>query len=268
MDEHARRAAVTHRSTQVGAETAIDAYRTGIEVEQKTGKTDVVTAADRRAQRRVIDVIQESFPDETIVGEEEDAHKAVPAEGPAWVIDPIDGTNNYVREIDHWATAVAAVVDGEPVAAAIHAPALADTYGSGPEPPTRNGDQIRVNTVSDPGRATVVPTVWWGQDRRTEYARACEGVVTRFGDLRRFGSAQLALALVASGSIEAAITNVETNPWDTVAGVHLIRQAGGRVTDLDGARWQHDSRGIVASNGELHDQVLTAATEIDGPERA
>lgn len=263
MDDHAQRASVAREAARVGAETAIAAYRTGIAVEQKDSKTDLVTEADRRAQRRVIESIQDTFPNDTIVGEEEDARKAVPSAGPAWVIDPIDGTNNYVQEIDFWATAVAAVVDGDPVAGAIHAPALEDIYLSGFDSPTRNGDQIRVNSVSDPDRATVIPTVWWGRGRRTEYARACEKVVTRFGDLRRFGSAQLALAMVASGSVEAAITNVETNPWDTVAGVHLIREAGGTVTDIDGARWEHDSRGIVASNGNLHEQVLTAASGID-----
>ncbi len=263
MDTHAQRASVAREAARVGAETAIAAYRTDIAVEQKSGTTDLVTEADRRAQRRVIETIQESFPNDTIVGEEGDARKSVPSEGPTWVIDPIDGTNNYVREIDYWATAVAAVVDGDPVAGAIHAPALEDVYTSGFDSPTRNEDQISVNSVADPDRATVIPTVWWGSDQRTEYARACERVVTRFGDLRRFGSAQLALALVAAGSVEAAITNVETNPWDTVAGVHLIREAGGTVTDINGAHWEHDSRGIVASNGNLHEQVLTAANVID-----
>jgi myo-inositol-1(or 4)-monophosphatase len=69
--------------------------------------------------------------------------------------------------------------------------------------------------------------------------------------------------MVAAGSLEATITNVDPNPWDTVAGVHLVRQAGGRVTDLAGDRWRHDSRGLVASNGRAHDEVLAAARAID-----
>jgi myo-inositol-1(or 4)-monophosphatase len=101
-------------------------------------------------------------------------------------------------------------------------------------------------------------------DRRDEYARACEAIVERFADLRRPGSAQAALAELAAGSVEGVVTNVDTNPWDTVAGVHLVRQAGGRVTDLEGNRWRHDSRGLVASNGHLHDEVLAAAQAIDG----
>jgi len=77
-----------------------------------------VTEADRAAQRTVIESIRETFPDDAIVGEEEDERKTVPETGAAWVIDPIDGTSNYVRDIRVWGTAVAAVVDGEPVAAA------------------------------------------------------------------------------------------------------------------------------------------------------
>lgn len=96
------------------------------------------------------------------------------------------------------------------------------------------------------------------------YARAFEAIVSRFADLRRFGSAQGTLGMVAAGSLEGTVTNVEIDPWGTIAGVHPVRQAGGRVTGLDGERWRHDSRGLVASNGHLHDEVLAAARDIDG----
>ena len=67
------------------------------------------------------------------------------------------------------------------------------------------------------------------------------------------------------GAIEGVITNVDTHPWDTVAGVHLVRSAGGTVTDLSGDRWRHDSNGLVASNGHVHDAVLEAARAIERP---
>jgi myo-inositol-1(or 4)-monophosphatase len=81
--------------------------------------------------------------------------------------------------------------------------------------------------------------------------------------MRRFGCAQLGLAMVASGALEGITTNLRANPWDTVAGVHMIRQAGGQVTDLEGERWRHDSEGLVASNGAVHDELLEAARGID-----
>ncbi len=264
-DAPSSRAAVAERAARAGAAVAYDRFRTDITVETK-GEDDVVTEADRAAQRRVIETIRESFPDDAVVGEEEDERKTVPEAGPAWVIDPIDGTHNYVRGIRTWATAVAAVVDGEPVAAAIVCPALGDVYTADADGASRNGEPIAVSDVTEPRRAAVDPTIWWDFDARDEYARACEAIVTRFGDMRRFGSAQVVLPTVAAGGLEATITNVSVNPWDGVAGVFVVRQAGGRVTDPAGDRWRHDSTGLVASNGHLHGEALAAAREISTEE--
>ena len=257
------RAAVAEAAARAGARVANDAFRTEIPVEEK-GADDVVTEADRAAQRTVIERIRESFPEDTVVGEEEDARKRVPDEGAAWVIDPIDGTHNFVREIRVWGTAVAAVIDGEPVAAATVAPALDDSYTADLDGAYRNGEPMRVNDVADPRRGAVDPTLWWDYDARDEYANACEAIVDRFGDMRRLGAAQIVLPTVAAGGLEGTITNLRANPWDSVAGVFMIRQAGGTVTDLEGNRWRHDSVGLVASNGTLHDEVLAAAQAIEG----
>ncbi len=257
------RAALARHAAVEGGEVAAELFRTGVAVDTKGEKTDVVTEADRAAQRRVADTIAEEFPDEPLVGEEGDALKAIPETGTAWIVDPIDGTNNYVRDLPTWATAVACVVDGETVAAANALPALSDVYAADDEAAYRNGHEVSVAETADPERATVIPTIWWGRERRDEYAAACAAIVERFADLRRPGSAQGALAMLAAGSVEGVVTNVRTNPWDTVAGVHLVRQAGGRVTDLAGERWRHDSRGLVASNGPLHDEMLATARSID-----
>jgi myo-inositol-1(or 4)-monophosphatase len=264
MTEDARaRADVAIAAARAGAAVAESHFRTGIDVETKDGKTDVVTQADRDAQDAVVDAIRERFDTDAVVGEEHDELKRVPETGPAWVIDPIDGTNNYVSGMRSWATSVAAVVDGEPVAAATIAPALDDAYVVGPAGARRNGDEIAVAAEDDPERLAATPTIWWDFDRRAEYAAACRAAVERFGDVRRFGCAQLALANVAEGAVGGTFTNVRANPWDSIAGVKLVREAGGRVTDLDGDRWRHDSRGLVASNGAVHDAVLEAARETD-----
>ena len=262
MTENSR-AAVATAAARAGARVAAEGFRDGLAVETKDGETDVVTAADREAQSRVIETIRETFPDDTVVGEEEDSPKTVPETGDAWIVDPIDGTNNFVRDIEEFATAVAAVTDSFPTAAAVVLPAHDDAYVADETTATRNDESISVSTVSDPELACVVPTVWWPQDRRDEYAQACEAIVRRFADLRRLGSAQAALARLAAGSVEGVVTNVDCNPWDTVAGVHLVRVAGGRVTNLTGEPWRVGDRGLVASNGAVHDEVLAAAREID-----
>jgi myo-inositol-1(or 4)-monophosphatase len=263
MNDDEERADLALRAAREGSKIAAEGFRGGLDVETKDGKTDVVTEADRATQRRVIEVIREEYPDDAMVGEEEDELKDVPESGDAWVIDPIDGTNNFVRDVPIWTTSVAAVRDGEPVAAANVCPALGDTYSSGPNGAFLNGEPMTVSERTDPETFAVCPTIWWGFDRREEYAAMLRGVVSRFGDLRRFGCAQVTLGMVASGSMEGAITNVEANPWDSVAGVHLVRQAGGTVTDIHGEPWAAGCRGLVASNGTAHDVVLAAAREAE-----
>ncbi len=262
-DDARRRATVAVDAATAGATVAGDAFRTGIAVEQKSRETDVVTQADRDAQETVIDHVRESFPTDAIVGEEDDALKQVPETGPAWIVDPIDGTNNFVDGIRAYGTAVATVVDGDPVAGAIVFPSLGDTYRVGPDGVFRNDKALSVSDERDPSAATVCPTFWWDYDERDRYAAVTRSIVDRFDDMRRFGCAQLELAMVASGALEGAITDLPTNAWDTVAGVAMIRAAGGTVTDLAGDRWRHDSTGLVASNGRVHEEVLAAARAID-----
>lgn len=257
--------ALARRAAAAGAAVAAEHFRTDIDVERKGEKTDVVTQADRDAQAAVVDVLREARPEDAIVGEEDDALKTVPETGAAWIVDPIDGTTNYVRGVRTWATAVAAVRDGEPVAGVTDLPALEDAYWTDGETAYRNGERVSVSEEADPEACVVAPTMWWDFDSRDQYTRACRALVHRFGDLRRIGCAQAELAGVADGSLDGVVTNVETFPWDTVAGVALVRAAGGTVTDLSGDRWRHDSTGLVASNGRIHDALLAAAREIERP---
>lgn len=262
-----RRTECALRAAEAGAETAVGSFRTDVAVETKGEKTDVVTQADRDAQRRVSEAINEEFDGEPIVGEEDETPGSVPEEGPAWIVDPIDGTANYVRSVGIWTTSVAATIDGDPVGGATVCPGLGDTFRLESGDAFRNGRRLSVSERTDPETFFVVPTIWWGFDRRDEYAAACRGIVERFGDMRRFGSAQFELGLCAAGAVEAVVTNVRANPWDTVLGVGLVRAAGGMVTDIHGDPWRHDSRGLVASNGEAHGIVLDAVREIEAEDR-
>jgi myo-inositol-1(or 4)-monophosphatase len=253
MTDTEARADLAARAANAGAQVALDSFRGNLTIDTKSGKTDLVTQTDRDAQRRVVETIREEY-DDPVVAEEADALKQVPEEGPAWVVDPIDGTSNFVRGLRIWGTSVAVVVDSEPVAAATVLPALADTYLVGPAGVTLNGEPMGVSAREDMETFAVAPIYLKG-----DYAAILGALAERFGDIRRFGSSQATLAAVADGSIEAAIATVEMSPWDTVGGVHMIRTAGGTVTDLAGEPWRHDSQGVVASNGIAHDDVLAAA---------
>ena len=254
---------ITEAGADAGAVVAADAFRTDLDVSYKRGKTDVVTQADKEAQAAVIEEIRGTVPEATIYGEEGDDDQHLPTEGPVWIVDPIDGTNNFVRGNRRWTTSVACLLDGEPVAAVNVAPALGDRYVGTPDGVTLNGEKLAVSERTNPERFAVAPIVWWDRDRRDEYATATGGIVERFGDLRRPGSAQAALSLVAAGTLDGVLTNRETNAWDTVSGAAMVEWAGGTVTDLDGNPWRHDSRGLVASNGQTHGALLEATREVE-----
>ncbi|ERH11292.1 MAG: archaeal fructose-1,6-bisphosphatase related enzymes of inositol monophosphatase family [halophilic archaeon J07HB67] len=259
-------------AARAGATRALDGFRAGIAAEQKGGDDiDSVTAADRAAQRVVRERLGAAYPDEPVVGEEGDAPDHLPATGAAWVVDPIDGTVNFVGGRRVWATSVARAVDREPVAAATVAPVLGDAYvadrtDAWREPADESAadpdrESLGVADETAPERFLVNPLFGPSPAARERLAAVAPTLVTGFGDLRRIGCAQLALAGVASGALHATVSTVELNDWDTVAGVHLIRCAGGRVTDIDGDRWEPGATGLVASNDTAHDRVVTTVRE-------
>ncbi len=244
-------------AARAGADRAMEGFRTAVQADAKADRADTVTEYDRAAQRTTLARIRASYPDEPIVAEEADAPKTTPATGPAWAVDPIDGTNNYVGGGRVWATSVAAVVDGEPVGAATVAPALGDWYLAH-ETTTRNDEPISVSDESDPRRFLVNPVFGLDERDREALIDATSTIATQFGDVRRIGCTQLALAAVAAGQLEAVVSTTTRNDWDAIAGAHLVRCAGGRVTDATGDRWTPGAPGIVASNDEAHDALVAA----------
>jgi len=275
MSDSLHRAALAERAARAGGVVARNQFRETVTVETKSSKNDVVTETDRDAQAQVVTTVREEFPDDRFLCEEELVSRSgpetdgtdptavddVPETGTAWVVDPIDGTTNYVRGLRTWATSVAAMADGETVGAATYMPSMGDLYASGPDSATRDGTTLSVSDRTDPETFVVTPVGWWELDDRAEFGRLCTAVVSRFGDMRRIGSFQATLAFVADGALDGAVCPTPTHPWDTLAGAHMVRQAGGTVTDLDGERWTHDSVGLVASNGEAHEELVAAANE-------
>ncbi|QZX98782.1 inositol monophosphatase family protein [Halobaculum rubrum] len=247
-----------------GGTVALDAFRSALEVETKAdGPMDAVTAVDRSVQEHVIEHVGETYPDDAVVGEEDDALKSVPETGIAWVVDPIDGTVNYAKGNRVWMTSVAVCRDGAPVAAANYAPATGDLYVAGDDASRRNGEPATVSDTADPKAFLVNPVFGVSRSHRRSLTDAVDTVLAEFGDVRRFGCAQAALSGVATGELDAVVSTVELNAWDTAAGVHLVRRAGGRVTDVNGDRWDPGARGLIASNDEAHGTLVDAfeATE-------
>lgn len=270
MTDAHHRAAIAERAARAGGAVARELFRGDLQVETKEDKTDLVTAADRDAQHQVVATIREEFSGDQfvceedspqLVGPESDVTEAalvddVPETGPAWIVDPIDGTTNFVRGSRTWATSVTALVDGEPVGSANYLPAMGDLYAAGPESVTRDGKSMRVSDEADTDAFLVAVVNRWEDPER--FGDVCAATDEQLGDVRRLGSFQATLSMLADGGFDAAVCTQTANPWDTVAGVHMVREAGGTVTDVHGDRWEPTSEGMVASNGAAHDAVLAA----------
>jgi myo-inositol-1(or 4)-monophosphatase len=275
-DARTERARVAEAAATAGAAEAADRFRSDLAVETKVDAGDFVTDADRAAQRQVVDRICEAYPAERIVAEEVDARKTVPASGTAWVVDPIDGTSNFTRGFPIWATSVACVEDGEAVAAATVMPGIDECIVAGRErtrsgchdddrdDPTihRDGATASVSERTEPAALAVGTIAWGGDADRDTLADGLHEFAARYGKVRRIGSAQTSLAMLAVGAFDGLVGSRSPHPWDTIGGAHLVRQAGGRVTNADGERWHYDDDWLVASNGRFHDDLLGAVDRL------
>ncbi|WP_436924064.1 inositol monophosphatase family protein [Halosimplex amylolyticum] len=269
MTDAHRRVAVAERAARAGGAVARQAFRGELDVETKADKNDLVTESDRDAQRQVVSTIRGEFPGDAVVGEEDavplgtpgeevEILSEVPESGDVWVVDPIDGTANFARGHRTWATAVAAVTDGEVVAAATYLPTTEDLYAAA-ETGTRNGNALEVSGRTDPETFAAASVGRFERGAGADLGAVAAATVDRLGDFRRFGSMQSTLAFVASGELDAAFSTYTPDPWDSLAGIHLVRRAGGTVTDLEGEQWTPDREGVVASNGQAHDAVCEVA---------
>ena len=223
------RTKIARRAAERGVTAALDWFRTPLDIESKTDPTDLVTDADRAVQEVIESVITDGYPDEPIIGEEsaDSPVTPVPSTGPVWIVDPIDGTKNFVRGIPVWCVSLSTVVDAIPQTSVTIAPRFGDTYVAGTDgPPTRNGESMAVSTVTNPDLATVAPIMWWTATTREGPQALVRSLMDRFDDIRRFGSAQITLAQVATGGLDGAVSDLTVAPWDSIAGVHLIRSAG------------------------------------------
>jgi myo-inositol-1(or 4)-monophosphatase len=251
------RSELAYSAAKAGADIAYSLFGTDLDVTTKDSKIDYVTTADQKAQERIVDRIHQESPDAQIVGEEQNVSKTIPESGDVWVIDPIDGTTNFVNGIPIWTVSLAAIQDGEPVAAVNLLPALDEEYVASSDGTKRDDEIVSVSETADIESFTASPILRYGFAQRNEFAAVTGDVIKTVGDIRRFGCAQATLALVARGAIDVTFSTVQPNPWDTVAGAYMVEQAGGKVTDIHGEHWTPASQGIVASNGQNHERMVT-----------
>jgi histidinol-phosphatase len=212
-----------------------------------------VTDADRSAETTLRDLLARDRPDDTIVGEEFGGTAGL---GRQWVVDPIDGTKNFVRGVPVWCTLIALLEDGVPTVGVVSAPALGRRWWAGQGEGAHTSfmgstRRLSVSGVSELSAASLsysdLTTGW--DDRRDRFLALTDEVwrVRGYGDFWSY-------CLVAEGAVDIA-AEPEVKLWDIAPMDILIREAGGTFTGIDGSPGPHGGSGL-ATNGLLHDQVV------------
>jgi myo-inositol-1(or 4)-monophosphatase len=210
-----------------------------LELTTKTSPTDVVTQMDHAAEAVLREVLLGTRPEDGLLGEEGGLRSG--SSGVTWIVDPIDGTVNYLYGLSGYAVSVAAVIGDattpgrwRPVAGCVHAPAAATTWTAGAGIGAfADKRPVRLSEPVDLSRALVGTGFGYRASRRRSQARVLAGLLDKVRDVRRIGSAAMDLCMVADGRLDAFYER-GLNPWDMAAGILVVQEAGGVVRGLRG----------------------------------
>lgn len=249
------------RILEVASKAALEAgdvlqsWATRFTVSEK-GPSDLVTEADLAAQSAIVSVVSAAFPDHDLLGEE-NLSASRGTSGYRWVIDPLDGTSNYVHGFPYYGVSIGVERDGAPYAGVIYDPNRRELFtaarGRGAK---LNGEPVRPSRPSKLGDAFLVASLPRRADERDPAVRRFLKAIPLAESVQRTGSAALNLAYVACGRIDAFWSS-SLKSWDMAAGAVIVAEAGGRVSSVAGGPFRLDRPDILATNGtDLHRAVL------------
>lgn len=230
-------------------------FREGATVHHKSA-TELMSDADVEAERGIVEVIRETFPDHEVLGEE--THRGALDAEHLWVIDPIDGTNNFVHGIPQFGISIAYVHRGVRTAGVVYHPSLDEMFSAVRDGGAfLNGERIGVSPAASLAEAIGVTGFPYERGVPTRATLDAMGAFFEGGvqGMRRLGAASLDLCYVAAGRLEFYF-EYDLKPWDFAAGALLVEEAGGRITTPDGAELPLARGGLLASNGVLHEECL------------
>lgn len=257
--------AVAREIALEAAELVAEARRGSVEVaDLKSSAVDVVTQVDRDAESLIRGRLAERRPHDGFLGEESGGGSGT--SGLTWVVDPIDGTVNYLYGIPHYAVSIA-VVEGEPdpqswkaLAGVVVNPARGEIFSATAGGGAYLGDRLlQVNQPAELSQALVATGFAYRSETRAEQGAAVARLLPRVRDVRRMGTASLDLCAVASGRVDAYFERT-LNPWDHAAGALIAIEAGASVTGMPGARADH--RFILAAHPDLAAALAPVLTEV------
>jgi myo-inositol-1(or 4)-monophosphatase len=252
--ESAARSAVKEAGNHLRA-----AWRSSKTVHYK-GPIDLVTETDREVEVLVADRLRRAFPDHLIIGEEASAGvmtHAPDAQQYVWYLDPLDGTTNFAHSYPHFAVSLALARGDELLLGIVHDPIRGETFaarrGGGA---TLNDEKIQVSSLDRLNHALLGTGFAYDRRERADfYLGFFKDFMTRVQGVRRNGSAALDLCYVACGRFDG-FWEWKLQPWDIAAGVLIVREAGGRVTDFSGGPFDLHGQQTLASNGRIHGEMI------------
>jgi myo-inositol-1(or 4)-monophosphatase len=224
-----------------------------VDVEYK-GEVDVVTVADRESEKLIVERLTKLWPDHDLVGEE--GARRSHGSDYRWYIDPLDGTTNFAHGYPVFCVSIALEHRNELVAGVVFDPTRNELFaaekGSGA---TLNGHPMHVSKIDDLAQSLSATGFPSQKRHKNPNIHFYHHITLKTHGIRRAGSAAMDLAYTACGRFDG-YWEFNLNPWDTAAGVLLVREAGGIVSDTDGAPFDVASKEVVASNGLLHGTLL------------
>jgi myo-inositol-1(or 4)-monophosphatase len=224
------------------------------------GDVDLVTEADRNSEKLIIERIRAQFPDHDIMGEEGGRRETGSAF--RWYVDPLDGTTNFAHGFPVFCVSLGLEHKGELIAGVIYDPTRDELFaaekGSGAY---LNGARMQVSKTKHLSEALLATGFPSHKRHKNPNIHFYHQITLRSHGVRRAGSASLDLANVASGRVDG-FWEFNLNPWDTAAGVVLVREAGGIVSRYDGSAFTIDSRETLATNGVIHEELRALMDDI------
>ena len=246
----------------VGPEIGRRAGRVDV-LSTKSTATDLVTEVDRWSEAEIVSRILDARPGDSILGEE--GTGVAGTSDVRWVVDPIDGTTNFVYGHPGFSVSIGVEVDNEPVAGVVLDPLLGDVFAAAVgHGTTRNGRLVQVSGTTDLTTALVATGFSYDPGRRERQAEVLVGLLPEIRDIRRMGGAAIDLASVSCGRVDAYFEQ-GLNPWDCAAGTVLVSEAGGRITDLEGR--PNPGEMTVAAPAAIHGPLLDLLRAV-GADRA
>jgi myo-inositol-1(or 4)-monophosphatase len=217
------------------------------------GAIDLVTEVDLAAERCIVELLERRCPGVPVLAEEGSGASVAATR---WVIDPLDGTTNFVHGFPAYAVSIGFQAEGEVVAGCIYDPVRGETWtaakGRGA---ARDGQPIRVSGAATLGDSLLITGFPYDRrERAAYYLRFVQVMLERAHGVLRNGAASLDFCHVASGRADG-FWELGLAPWDMAAGSLLVREAGGRVTDLRGGPFRLEGRQLLATNGRIHDEL-------------